>query len=155
MIEVVKALVRRNEKYLMLKRAPFVKQFPDHWDFPGGTCEEGEDRKACVEREIMEETNQTSKALSTGGGFVSTNAGLPLEYHTVTLSGVNELLSASQSGLVTLVSPMRVNSGPSISGRSPGAAWMDLQFVPEPGTMLLLLSGAVGLAIMGGRRMRQ
>jgi hypothetical protein len=99
--------------------------------------------------------DQTSRALSTGGGFVSTNGGLPLEYHTVTLSGANQLLSADQSGMVTLVSPMRVNSGPAISGRTPGAAWMDLYFVPEPGTVLLLVSGAIGLAVIGRRRMRQ
>lgn len=101
--------------------------------------------------------NQHGKVLSTGGGFVSINGGLPLEAHTVTLQGDNQLLSAapSVSGAVTLVSPMRVNTSPSISGRVAGAIWMDLSFVPEPGTVLLLATGALGLVAVGRWRLRK
>jgi hypothetical protein len=95
---------------------------------------------------------QHPKVLSTGGGFVSTGAGLPLEAHTVTLPADNELLSASQTGSVTLVCPIRINTTPSISGRVPGASWRDIKFVPEPGTLLLLVTGAVGLVAVGRRR---
>ena len=91
---------------------------------------------------------------STGGGFVSTNGGLPLEAHTVTISGSNNLASASQSGMVTLVAPLRVDTGPAVSGGIPLTGKMTLSFVPEPGTMLLLVSGAVGLVLLGHRRMR-
>jgi hypothetical protein len=94
------------------------------------------------------------KTLSTGGGFVSTNGGLPLEAHTVTISGSNNLASASQSGMVTLVAPLRVDTGPAVSGGIPLTGKMTLSFVPEPGTMLLLVSGAVGLVLLGRRRMR-
>jgi hypothetical protein len=101
--------------------------------------------------------SQHGKVLSTEGGFVSTNQGLPLEAHTVTIHGDNQLLSAASSlpGAVTLVSPMRVNTSPTVSGRVPGAFWMDLVFVPEPGTMLLLVTGAVGLVIVGRRQIRK
>jgi len=98
---------------------------------------------------------QHPPVLSTGGGYVVTGGGLPMEYHTVTLHGENDLLSESRDGTVTLVSPMRIDTSPAISGRLPGAAWMDLTFVPEPGTMLLLVSGAIGLAVMGRRQMRK
>jgi len=98
---------------------------------------------------------QNEKVLTTGGGFLSTGGGLPIEYHTVTLRGDNQLLSASQSGLATLVVPMRVMAAPVLGGNYPGAAWLDLTFVPEPGTMLLLVSGAIGLSIIGRRRMRR
>jgi hypothetical protein len=95
--------------------------------------------------------------LSTGGGFVSTNGGLPVELYTVTISGTNNLMSAtaSQSGQVTLVAPQRINTGVAISGVIPGLMWMTLVFVPEPGTLLLLVTGAVGLLVIGRRQIRK
>jgi hypothetical protein len=97
--------------------------------------------------------SQHANVLSTGGGYIP--GGLPMEYHTVTLHGENDLLSESRDGTVTLVSPMRVDTTAAISGRVPGAFWMDLTFVPEPGTLLLLVTGAIGLAVVGHRRLRK
>jgi len=94
--------------------------------------------------------SQHPKVLSNGGGFVSTNGGPPLEYHTVTIAGSNNLPSASQSGAITLVAPMRV----AFIDRTPATARMTLHFVPEPGTMLLLAAGAAGLCLLGRKRMR-
>jgi hypothetical protein len=90
-------------------------------------------------------------------GFVATSGGLPVEAHTVTLQGDNQLLSAasSLSGTLTLVSPMRIETSPAVSGRVPGATWIDLVFVPEPGAMLLLVTGAVGLLIVGRSQIRK
>jgi hypothetical protein len=99
--------------------------------------------------------SQNPPTLSTGGGYLSTGGGLPMELHTVTLTGPNNLLSESRDGTVTLVAPMRIDTTAAISGRVPGAFWMDLTFVPEPGTMLLLVTGAIGLAVVGHRRLRK
>jgi hypothetical protein len=99
--------------------------------------------------------SQHAPVLSTGGGYTATGGGLPSELHTVTLTGPNNLLSESRDGTVTLVAPMRIDTTAAISGRVPGAFWMDLAFVPEPGTMLLLVTGAIGLAVVGHRRMRK
>ena len=91
---------------------------------------------------------------STNGGYVSISGGNPFENGTVTISGTNNLLSGSKAGTVTVVTPMRVQTS-GIAGTIPGRIEAHFEFVPEPGTMLLLVSGAVGLAVIGRRRMRK
>ena len=98
---------------------------------------------------------QPRRTVSTGGSFVSTGGGLPLENHTLTIIGDNQLLSASGTGSVTLVAPQRVDTGAAISGTIPATLYMDLSFVPEPGTMLLLVTGAVGMLVVGRSRLRK
>jgi hypothetical protein len=98
--------------------------------------------------------NETVMTPSTNGGFVSVNGGNAVENHTVTVSGTQNLLSGSKAGSVTVVSPMRIDTA-AIAGRIPGSATIHFEFVPEPGTVLLLVSGAVGLAVIGRRRMRK
>jgi hypothetical protein len=103
---------------------------------------------------LLPGTQTVRHTLSTGGGYVSVSGGLPLEAHTVTFQGTNQLLSESRDGTVTLVAPMRVNSSPAVSGRQPGTGWLKITFVPEPGTMLLLVAGAIGLTVAGRRKRR-
>ncbi len=98
--------------------------------------------------------NETVMTPSTNGGFVSVNGGNAVENHTVTVSGTQNLLSGSKAGSVTVVAPMRIDTA-AIAGRIPGSATIHFEFVPEPGTVLLLVSGAVGLAVIGRRRMRK
>jgi len=98
---------------------------------------------------------QHGATLTTGGGYFGTGTGLPMEYHTVTIVGTNELLSASQDGFIMIPSPQRIDTTQAVSGRVPGATWMRMRFVPEPGTLLLLVAGAVGVAVVGRRRMRK
>ena len=93
---------------------------------------------------------------STNGGYLSTGeVGLAYENQTVTIAGTNNLASGSTTGTVTVVSPMRIATGPAIAGNIPGEVVIHFEYVPEPGTMLLLVSGAVGLAVIGRRRMRK
>jgi hypothetical protein len=80
--------------------------------------------------------------------------GINQEGTTAMVEGTNNLQSASQPGMVTLVSPFRINTG-NLAGRVPGAIYKKFTFVPEPGTMLLLVSGAVGLAVIGRKRLRK
>jgi len=99
-------------------------------------------------------TGEDPRTPSTNGGFVSTGGGEPYVDSTVTISGTNNLASASTTGQVTVVAPIRVSTG-LIAGTIPGKGEITISFVPEPGTMLLLVSGAVGLAVIGRRRMRK
>ena len=85
-----------------------------------------------------------------------TSGGLPVENNTVTLNGYNNLMSASQAGTVKMVSPFRLATG-GLAGNVAGAMWLTLAFedAPEPGTVLLLVSGAIGLAVIGRKRMNK
>jgi len=74
---------------------------------------------------------------------------------TVTLQGTNNLQSASGAGTVSLISPLRIDTGPLGLGRIPGFVETRFVFAPEPGTLLLLASGAAGLVLIGRRRSKK
>jgi hypothetical protein len=102
--------------------------------------------------------NENPRTPTTGNGFVSTHLTPSIaprvEIATITTTGTNNLASASQTGSVTVIAPLRIVTG-SIAGTLPGATDLHFEFVPEPGTLLLLVSGAAGLVLIGRRRMRK
>jgi hypothetical protein len=108
-------------------------------------------------------SGETQMTLSTAGGFVSISRGSALERHTVTVSGSNALISGGQAGRVTVVSPIWIDTGTLLGnlpggdnlGNLPGVVKLTFEFVPEPGSVVLLLSGVVGLAVIGRRRIRR
>lgn len=53
-IEVGIGCIWKDGKYLIQTR-PSNKSFPGYWEFPGGKREKGEDFRACVKRELIEE----------------------------------------------------------------------------------------------------
>ena len=93
---------------------------------------------------------ETAMTPSTNGGFVSISGGLPIEQRQVTVAG--SYGSGSPPQQVAVISPMRIDTG-AIAGRIPGLARLNL--VPEPGGLLLLASGALGLAWIGHRSRRR
>ncbi|MDP6977469.1 MAG: hypothetical protein QF570_02570 [Myxococcota bacterium] len=83
-----------------------------------------------------------------------TSGGSVIENNTVVIAGANNLASASQAGSVKMVSPFRIRTG-SLAGNVAGSVTKTFTFLPEPGTALLLLTGAAGLAVVGRARMRK
>ncbi|MFA5022303.1 MAG: NUDIX domain-containing protein [Patescibacteria group bacterium] len=56
MIEISKAVIQKNGKFLLLKRASHSKSYPNMWDFAGGKHDAGETPEQSVIREVKEET---------------------------------------------------------------------------------------------------
>jgi len=59
---ITKGIIKKNGKFLVLKRSPNAHAFPGYWDFPGGKLEEDEQPFKAVEREALEETSLKVKA---------------------------------------------------------------------------------------------
>jgi hypothetical protein len=98
------------------------------------------------------------KTFTVGGNFLTDYPSAAIATTSfVSVTGTNNLASAVNGGDVTLVTPMRIDLTTVIPGRIlPGKASMTLSLIPapEPGTLLLLVSGAAGLALIGRKRMR-
>jgi len=54
MIDVVAAVIKKNNKYLITQRNR-NKHFAFHWEFPGGKVNKGESFEKALKREILEE----------------------------------------------------------------------------------------------------
>ena len=84
-----------------------------------------------------------------------TAAGVPVTNSAVSITaGTNALGTVNAGGSIKMVSPFRISTG-SLAGNVAGSMIKTFTFVPEPGTVLLLVTGAAGLAIVGRKRMRK
>ena len=62
MITVVAALIKKDNKILIAKRATGDENVYGKWEFPGGKVEPGETEEQAIEREIREEFEMNIKA---------------------------------------------------------------------------------------------
>lgn len=68
-IQVQKAVIKKDDKFLIVLRSPNAKFFPEHWDFPGGKLDPNEEPFAGIEREVLEEVSLKVKALEVVGVY--------------------------------------------------------------------------------------
>ena len=86
--------------------------------------------------------------MQTFAGLTTKGVNLP----TVVAQGSFNLNGAG-AGTVTLVSPSKISiNGALAQRRTASFTSLKLTFVPEPGTLLLLGAGALGLALVGSRK---
>ena len=78
MITVVAALIKKDNKILIAKRATGDSNVYGKWEFPGGKVELGEPEEKAIEREIKEEFDMDIKAIK----FITNNI---CEYPTRTI----------------------------------------------------------------------
>ena len=69
MITVVAALIKKDNKVLIAKRATGDSNVYGKWEFPGGKVEIGETEESAIEREIKEEFEMDIKAIK----FITNN----------------------------------------------------------------------------------
>jgi|ETN02SMinimDraft_4_1059925.scaffolds.fasta_scaffold121767_2 ADP-ribose pyrophosphatase YjhB (NUDIX family) len=58
---LLKPIIKKGNKFLILKRSADDKNRPNCWDFPGGNLEFGENAMEALKREIKEESNLSVK----------------------------------------------------------------------------------------------
>lgn len=63
MINVVAALIEKDNKYLIARRSTGDEKVLGKWEFPGGKVKENEDEMLAIEREILEEFELNIKAI--------------------------------------------------------------------------------------------
>ena len=68
MIPVVAAIIKRNDTYLIARRAKH-KDHVGKWEFPGGKVDQGETPEKALERELFEEFGIMTKT----GKYITTN----------------------------------------------------------------------------------
>lgn len=121
---------------------------------PGGPGPSGGATGVGVTLNLTTVEGASAMALSTMGGFFGVGTGAVVVRNTVNVSGTNNLASSAVGGTVTMISPTRITTGPLGQGTLPGVFRQTFKFVPEPGTVLLLVSGAAGLVALGRKRMK-
>ena len=57
MKKIAKSVIQQKGKYLVIKRSPDVRVYPNLWDIPGGKFEPGETAEQTVVRETKEEVD--------------------------------------------------------------------------------------------------
>lgn len=62
-MNVVAALIKKNDKYLIAKRATGDSSVLGKWEFPGGKVENNENDERAIKREIKEELDIDIKAI--------------------------------------------------------------------------------------------
>ena len=81
---------------------------------------------------------------------VTTTAGGTQVSPTTGSSAGADLRTPGGGGTLVLISPTTIRTN--LAGDIPSFAVLTLNFIPEPGTLLLLGSGVAGLALLGRRR---
>lgn len=79
MSEIVVAIIENNNKILLVRRK-YNEEGMLHWQFPGGSIEEGETENQAIEIEVFEETNINCKAVRKIGERIHPNTGRTISY---------------------------------------------------------------------------
>lgn len=104
MIEVVAALIKKDNKYLIAKRSTGNPELIGKWEFPGGKVDFGESELSAIEREIKEEFEVEIKAKKFISNSICKYSNVTVDlklYDCEYISGDFKLLSHSEYRWVT------------------------------------------------------
>jgi 8-oxo-dGTP diphosphatase len=112
MILAQKAIIKKDGKILVLKRADDKPVCPGVWDLPGGKWEEGEDVIASIVREVREETGFIIEPDPRPVCTIVTeiNPGKPVEFRIYTIRTVSGTFRMSnEHSDARWVAPLEIN----------------------------------------------
>jgi mutator protein MutT len=75
-----KAVIKKDGKFLILRRTENETAFPGLWDFPGGKLEHGEDAIQSLAREVKEETGLAIQIKNAEGTYKSNLNDRPVKF---------------------------------------------------------------------------
>jgi 8-oxo-dGTP diphosphatase len=113
-INVVAALIRRDDKYLLCERRE-GDRFAFSWEFPGGSVEEGESLFQAIEREIKEELDLDIHSDSIIRVFYDEDERLKIKVHLCACSiigGIPKAKECNNFGFFTLTEIRKLNLAP-------------------------------------------
>ena len=88
-----------------------------------------------------------------GGQKTTMSGALTNELETINVTMWGSVVQDGGTGTVQMIAPTRVNTTLT-SGNTPATGRNTFRFVPEPGSLLLIGSGVIGLLLIGRRRMK-
>jgi len=99
MIQSAKAVICKDEKYLLLKRSEGSNNYKGSWEFPGGKFDQNESLENCLIRETFEETNLVLKAIGKIFEYRHQDNVREINFHIVEVSDFEGKIKLSEEHL--------------------------------------------------------
>ena len=91
----IKAIIKKDDKYLLLHKSLTVPRFPDFWDFPGGGLDDNEDPTEGIKREVSEETSLKIEPIKVIWKTQAEVNGIMVEYNVYSVKLLSEEIKLS------------------------------------------------------------
>lgn len=96
MLNIPKAVIKKDGLILLLKRVDYSKNFPGLWDLPGGKPDEGETIEETLIREVREETSYQISVSKNLGDYFGESLGRKIKFTVFDVNVTDGTLQISE-----------------------------------------------------------